>query len=88
MSDYQNEPMSGINPNLTEFINEMLEEVRGFPNAKPKKGRPSKADMERAGIEKVEYTLKDKLDVFDRALKLEALRLKIKDEGEGSGFGD
>lgn len=83
----EEKPGGGINARLTKFINALLDEVDGKPTSKKKAGRP-KSDEETEGMMKVEYTLKDKLDVFDRALKLEALRLKVVDNDEGSGFSD
>lgn len=35
-----------------------------------------------------EWTLTDKMKILDRALKLEAIKLKIADEGWGSGLLD
>lgn len=77
----------GINQNILDFANELLEEVRGKST---KRGRKSNAEKEAEarGEVPIQYTLKDKLDVLDRVIKLEALRLKLDPEGEGSGFGE
>ena len=87
MIDKKEELGSGINPKLTTVINQLLEDVFGSPTAKAKKrGRPKN---EPDGIEpekEIGYTLEDKLKVLDRALKLEALRLKVSDTDDGAGF--
>jgi hypothetical protein len=73
----------GINAKLVQAINGLLSEVMGDDK---KKGRPKKLGI---GEEPPEsYTLDQKLKVLDRALKLEALRLKVTEDGEGSGFDD
>lgn len=85
---------SVINPKLIEVCNQLLEEVFGAETHRKKKkpGRKSAADIaaEEAELASGEqkYTLDDKLKVLDRVLKLEQLRLKVREEGEGSGFGD
>lgn len=85
MGEEKDVVQSAINRNITDFVNELLDEVRGKPTAK--RGRKPKND-EAIGMHPVEYTLKDKLDVLDRAIKLEALRLKVRDGDEGGGFAE
>ena len=62
----------GINPNLTQAINKMIREVMKEERLSP--GKQPK------------YSLTDKMKVLDRALKHEAIRLKVEDSGEGAFF--
>jgi hypothetical protein len=71
-------PLKGINPALTRAINKLIDEVmREEKPAELKEG-------ERAPEPK--YSLTDKMKVLDRALKHEAIRLKVEDDGEGGFF--
>ncbi len=45
------------------------------------------ADMDKKGNTDA-YTLTDRMKVYDRVLKLEALKQGVKGDGEGSGFDD
>ena len=69
-------PSKGINRTLTSAINKLVAEVM--------KDEPKAKDGEVAKPPK--YTLTDKMKVLDRALKHEAIRLKVEDEGEGGFF--
>lgn len=60
-----------VNPKLVKFISDLLKEVMS-----------SKKDAKGNDV----YSLTDKMKVADRALKLEAIRLKADDSGYGSGF--
>lgn len=71
----------GINAKLVQAINGLLAEVMGDDK---KKGRPKKLEIGETAPEP--YTLDQKLKVLDRALKLEALRLKVSEDGDGVGF--
>lgn len=68
---------SPLNPKLSRAIDELLDEV---VVGKKKNGRP------KAGEEKQEYTLEQKLRVLTLALNLEKIRLKVEQSDEGSGF--
>lgn len=59
-----------VNKHLDKMITDLLKEVNSGKN---EDGKPK-------------YTLTDKCKVLDRAIKIEALRLKIDDSGYGSGF--
>lgn len=65
-----------INPVLTRAITALVQEVMK-PEDPPKAGEEPKAPR---------YTLTDKMKVLDRALKHEAIRLKVQVEEEGSFF--
>ena len=69
-------PSKGINRTLTNAINKLVVEVmKDEPEAK--EGETPKPPK---------YSLTDKMKVLDRALKHEAIRLKVEDEGEGGFF--
>ena len=64
--------------------------------AKPKAGLLDKletsltgliADMDKKGNEDA-YTLTDRMKIYDRVLKLSALKLGIQDKDDGAGFSD
>lgn len=59
-----------VNSKLEKMITDLLKEVNSGKNDD--------------GTAK--YSLTDKMKVVDRALKLEALKLKVDDSGYGSGF--
>ena len=64
---------SGVDEKLTTAIDGLLKEVT--LKKKDKSGEQT-------------YSLTDVIKVIDRKLKLEALRLDVKDDGYGSGFDD
>lgn len=60
-----------VNPKLEKMINDLLKEVNG--DKKGDDGKPI-------------YSLTDKMKVVDRALKLEAIKMKADDSGYASAF--
>lgn len=62
----------GVNPKLKRAIDKLLDKVM----AEPKDGTP----------ENEKFSLTDQMKVIDRALKLDAIRLKVQDSGEGEFF--
>ncbi len=62
----------GVDPDIVYAVRQLVREVIGTPHQKKK---PVK-----------EYSLDEKLSVLDRALKLEAIVLKVKDDDEGAFF--
>ena len=54
----------GINPDLENAINSMLDEMKVNPD----------------------WTLTDKMKIIDRALKLEAIKLKADSDDQGAGL--
>jgi hypothetical protein len=64
---------SGVDNKITEVIDTLLKEVT-----------LKKKDAEGKKM----YSLTDVIKVVDRKLKLEALRLHVRDDGFGSGFDD
>ncbi len=61
-----------VNKYLDKMITNLLKEVN---SAKNDDGKAA-------------YSLTEKMKVVDRALKLEAIKMKADDSGYGSGFGD
>lgn len=63
-----------VNAELQKALADEINEIRSKHSAGEKKGE-------------FKYDLLDRMRVYDRALKLEGIRLKVSDENYGSKFG-
>jgi hypothetical protein len=65
-----------VSSKLGKYINKLLDEVMA-DEPKPKEGEAAKDPK---------YSITDKMKVIDRALKYEAIKLKVPGSGEGGFF--
>ena len=82
-------PSTGIDPTLTKAIDSLVKKVT-LDKMEPvldSDGNPKK-DAQGKVVKRPMYSLTDVVKVLDRKLKLEQMRLDVKDQGFGSGFTD
>jgi hypothetical protein len=80
---------AGVDPTLTKAIDALVKEVTldAKEDVLGDDGEPKKGPNGRY-LKRQKYSLTDVVKVIDRKIKLEQLRLDVKDDGYGAGFDD